>query len=85
MSVIERLEKSKFLQKLAIWTYIEKNKPIVIIHTFMLLVFFLLQKVAFLRYFVDESRTPKILHVACHNLSQIHATKTLSPIRGWKS
>ena len=41
----------------------------------------LVQKVAFARYFLDAIRQPKILHVACHNLSKSDVTKTLCPIQ----
>ena len=37
----------------------------------------LLQRVALLRLLLDVFRNPKILHVTCHNLSQIDVTKTL--------
>ena len=39
---------------------------------------------AFSRYFIDNFRNPKILHVAivaCHNMSQIYVIKTLCPFQ----
>ena len=40
----------------------------------------LVPKVAFKRYFIDESRHPKIMNESCHNWSQIDVTKTLHTI-----
>ena len=41
----------------------------------------LFPKVPFSKYFLVDFRNPKILHVACHNLSQIDVTKTLRPFQ----
>ena len=35
----------------------------------------------FLRYFIDKSRKPKVLHIAGHKLSYIYVTNTLRPIQ----
>ena len=40
-----------------------------------------LWRVVFLSFFLDNFRNPKILHVACHNLSQIDVAKTLCPFQ----
>ena len=41
----------------------------------------LLQRVAFLRYFIALIRNSKLLHVACSNIPQIEVTKTLRPFQ----
>ena len=42
----------------------------------------LVSKVVLLRFLLEDLRNPILLHVACHNLSQIDVTQTLRSFQG---